>query len=161
MTSGTRVRRASASRPLVLPVGIVSFLITLVGLAVSIYLTVEHYTAATTLACPENSVINCAKVTSSSYSKIGSVPVALLGAIFFAGMAVLCLPAAWRIGRLDVVRIAGAVAGVVSALWFIWVELFRLDAICLWCTVVHVAAFALLGAVLWTTTGLRGTAPTA
>lgn len=142
-------------RSLTLPVGTTAFLLSLVGLAVSIYLTVEHYTASTALACPENSVINCAKVTSSSYSKVAGVPVALLGAIFFLGMAVLCLPQAWRLRRLDMVRIAGAVAGVVGALWFVWVELFRVDAICLWCTVVHISALALLGAVLWTTTGGR------
>lgn len=138
-----------------LPTGVTSLAIGVVGLAVSIYLTVEHYTASTVLACPENSVINCAKVTTSSYSKIGPVPVALLGAVYFVGMIVLCLPQAWRMPRWDAVRIAGAAAGVASSLYFVWVELFRLDAICLWCTVVHVSTVALLGAVLWTTTGLR------
>jgi uncharacterized membrane protein len=142
-------------RPLALPVGIVSLALALVGLAVSVYLTVEHYSASTVLACPENGVINCAKVTSSSYSKIFGVPVALLGAVYFLGMAVLCLPRAWRTPRLAPLRTAGAAVGVASALWFVWVELFRIDAICLWCTVVHITALALLGAVLWTTTGLR------
>jgi uncharacterized membrane protein len=149
----------AARRGFALPVGVLSLAFALVGLAASIYLTVEHYTASTVLACPENKIINCAKVTSSSYAKIGPAPVALLGAIYFVGMAALCLPRAWRVRALDGVRIAGAAAGVVSALWFVWVELFRLDAICLWCTVVHLSALAMLGAVLWTTTGLRTTAP--
>ncbi|HZC72828.1 MAG TPA: vitamin K epoxide reductase family protein [Jatrophihabitans sp.] len=138
-----------------LPLGIGSFAITIIGLAAAVYLTVEHYAASTVLACPEGSVINCAKVTSSSYSMIGPAPVALLGAIYFVAMALLCSPQAWRMRRLDALRIAGAVAGVASALWFVWVELFRLDAICLWCTVVHLATLALLGAVLWSTTGVR------
>jgi uncharacterized membrane protein len=111
------------------------------------------------LACPENAPTNCAKVTASSYSKVAGLPVALLGTIFFVGMAVLCMPQAWRQRRLDAVRTLGAAAGVVWSLWFVWVELFRLDAICLWCTVVHISTLALLGAVLWTTTGLLG-APT-
>lgn len=152
--------RRSAARASARPVGVVSLVITLVGLAVSSYLTVQHYTAATTLACPDNTVINCAKVTSSSYSMVAGVPVALLGAIYFVGMALLCLPQAWRLRRLDVVRIAGTVAGVVSSLWFVWVELFRVNAICLWCTVVHISTLALLGAVLWTTTGLLGASRT-
>jgi uncharacterized membrane protein len=147
--------RETPSRSFALPVGSTSLAITLLGLAVSIYLTVEHYTASTALACPENSVINCAKVTSSSYSKIAGVPVALLGTIYFVGMALLCLPWAWRQGRLQAARIVGAAAGVAASLWFVWVELFRIDAICLWCTVVHLSTLALLGAVLWTTTGLR------
>jgi uncharacterized membrane protein len=39
----------------------------------------------------------------------------------------------------------------------VWVELFRVDAICLWCTVVHVSSVVLLGAVLWTTSTVRDT----
>jgi uncharacterized membrane protein len=137
--------------------GLVSFVSSLVALAVSVYLTVEHYTAASTLACPENGTINCAKVTTSSWSRVGPVPLALLGAIFFAGMAVLCTPQAWRLRRLDTLRVAGAVASVVAAVYFVWVELFRVDAICLWCTVVHVSSVVLLGAVLWTTSTIRDT----
>src|SRR5262245_57439689 len=148
--------RPTAPRASALPRGIASFVITLVGLAASIYLTVQDYTASTTLACPENSVINCAKVTSSSYSMLAGVPVALFGAIYFVGMALLCLPPAWRLARIDAVRLLGAAAGVVSSLWFVWVELFRLDAICLWCTVVRISALALLGAVLWAMTGPLG-----
>jgi uncharacterized membrane protein len=149
------VIRRWSSREITVANWVPSFVITLVGLAVSIYLTVEHYSASTTLACPETGVINCAKVTQSSWSKIGPVPLALLGAIYFAGMVVLCLPQAWRMARLDRLRVAGAALGVVMALYLVWVELFRLDAICLWCTVVHVATLALLMTVLWTTSGLR------
>jgi uncharacterized membrane protein len=146
-------------RSVVVPTGMTSLLVALVGLAVSLYLTVEHYTASTVLACPENSVINCAKVTTSSYSKIADIPVALLGAVYFVAMALLCLPQAWRVRSLGVSRIAGSVVGVGFALWFVWVELFRLDAICLWCTVVHLTTLVLLASVLWTTTGLRATPP--
>ncbi len=153
MRAGSTIDHERESRAFALPTGVTSLAISLVGLAVSSYLTVEHYTASTVLACPENSVINCAKVTTSSYSKVGAVPVALLGAVYFVGMVLLCLPQAWRVRRLDIARIAGAAAGIGSSLWFVWVELFRLDAICLWCTVVHVSTVALLGAVLWTTSG--------
>src|SRR6478672_11845602 len=49
------------------------------GLAISSYLTVEHYSGSTALACPENAAINCAKVTTSSWSRLGGIPVAVLG----------------------------------------------------------------------------------
>lgn len=143
--------------PRVVPIGLASFVIALLGLGVSSYLTVEHYTASTVLACPEGSVINCAKVTTSSYATIGAVPVALLGAVYFVVCAALCSPGGWRIRRLDTVRVVGAGIGVLSSLYFVWVELFRLDAICLWCTAVHLSTLALLGSVLWTTTGIRST----
>jgi uncharacterized membrane protein len=138
-----------------MPPGIASLAIALLGLGVSTYLTVEHYTASTVLACPEGSVINCAKVTTSSYAKVGSMPVALLGAVYFLVCVALCLPGSWQFRQLDAVRIAAAGVGVLSSLYFVWVELFRLDAICLWCTIVHLSTLVLLGAVLWTTTGIR------
>lgn len=119
------------------------------GSAASAYLTVEHYTANASLACPQARAIDCAKVTSSSWAMVGPMPVALLGLLYFAAMVVLCGPPLWREPRLDAARLALAVAGVASAIYFVWVELFRLDAICLWCTAVHLCAFGLLATALW------------
>jgi uncharacterized membrane protein len=126
-----------------------ALLLAVAGLLVSAYLTFEHYSSSTTLACPETGVVNCVKVTTSSYSTLVGIPVALLGLLFFAAMTVLCTPAAWRapnpwVGRA---RLAGSVGGVVMVAYLVWAELFRIDAICLWCTVVHaltVALFAVL-----------------
>jgi uncharacterized membrane protein len=84
---------------------------------------------------------------------MGPILVAMLGAAYFAAMTALCHPNAWRIRRLDTVRIASAAFGALSSLYFVWVELFRIDAICLWCTIVHLSTLALLGVILWTTTG--------
>ncbi len=122
-----------------------SLLIAVLGLLVSAYLTYEHYSASTTLACSDNGKVNCLKVTTSSYSKVLGVPVADLGVVFFVVMTLLCLPAAWRSGSalLGRVRLAGCVVGVVSALYLVWAELFGVSAICLWCTGVHVLTFLL------------------
>lgn len=127
-----------------------SLLLAVAGLAVSAYLTVEHYSSSTTLACPETGVVNCVKVTTSSYSTLAGVPVALLGLLFFAAMSILCAPVAWRaanpwVGRA---RLVGAVAGVVMVVYLVWAELFRIDAICLWCTVVHALAVALFAVLV-------------
>jgi uncharacterized membrane protein len=123
---------------------------------VSAYLTVEHYSSSATLACPETGVVNCVKVTTSSYSTLAGVPVALLGLLFFAAMTVLCAPAAWRASGpwVDRARLAGAVAGVAMVVYLVWAELFRIEAICLWCTVVHVLMVALF-AVLALAAALR------
>ena len=126
-----------------------SFVVALVGLALSVYLTIEHYTSPTILACPATATINCAKVTTSSYSVIAGVPVAVLGLLYYVGMAILVSPPAWRIRRLDLVRVAGAALGVLMVLYLVWVELFRVFAICLWCTAVHVCTLVLLGTILW------------
>lgn len=135
--------------------GLGSFGVALLGLAIAAYLTVEHYDSSTSLACPETGPINCAKVTSSSWSRIGPVPVAVLGLVFFFAMTLLCSPPAWRYRVLDPVRVVAAGAGVASAVYLIWVELFRVNAICLWCTAVHVCTLLLLALVLWTTGAAR------
>jgi len=35
--------------------------------------------------------------------------------------------------------------------YLVYIELFRVDAICLWCTGVHVCTVLMFGAVLWRT----------
>ncbi len=129
---------------------VTSLVLCAVGVAVSAYLTYEHYSASATLACPNTGAIDCVKVTSSSYSTLFGVPVALLGLLYWIGVTVLCLPIAWRsanrwVGRL---RLAAAVAGVAFVLYLVWAELFRIDAICLWCTVVHVDTVALFAVLV-------------
>lgn len=111
------------------------------GFAVAGYLTYEDYTSSTSLSCPAGGgAVNCLKVTTSIYSKVHGVPVALLGLVFFAVMAVLQTPHAWRSDRLVVraARVLWSVVGVATALWLIYAELFKIDAICLWCTSVHI-----------------------
>ena len=127
------------------------------GLAFAIYLTVEHYTPSTTLACPESATVNCQKVTTSSYSHVLGIPVALLGAVYFVVMTVLVLPPAWRAGPLRPVRLLGAVVGMISVLYLVWAELFQIGAICLYCTAVHVCTLALFGGVLWYSIGTPDT----
>jgi uncharacterized membrane protein len=126
-----------------------SLTLSLLGLAAAAYLTFEHFTSSTTLACPETGVVNCAKVTTSSYATVLGMPVAVLGLGFFVGMVALCLPAAWRATNpwLPRGRIAAVSVGAVSVLYLVWVELFAVNAICLWCTAVHVVTLCLFAAV--------------
>jgi len=113
------------------------------GLGVAGYLTFEHYTSSSSLACADNGTINCLKVTTSSYSEVLGVPVALLGLLFFAVMLVLQLPPVWRRPEPTVRygRLAWAVVGLCTILYLLYRELFSIDAICLWCTGVHVLTF--------------------
>jgi uncharacterized membrane protein len=141
--------------PLTRHPGLASLVVALTGLVVSAYLTVEHFSSGATLACPESATINCQKVTTSHWSHLGPIPLAVLGLVFFAAMSALCVPPAWEQRTLDPIRIAGAALGVLTALVLVWIELFRIDAVCLWCTAVHTCALLLLGAVLWTTSAVR------
>jgi uncharacterized membrane protein len=132
---------------------LVTFGLCLAGIGISAYLTYVHFHNPTGLACPATGIINCAKVVTSSYSVIAGVPVPVAGLLFFVGMAGLCSPWAWRSPQpvLRWVRMVGAATGVVTVAWLIYAELFRLDALCLWCTSVHVITVLLFIAVAFTT----------
>jgi uncharacterized membrane protein len=44
-------------------------------------------------------------------------------------------------------RLAATVVGMISVLYLLWAELFKIDAICLFCTGVHVLTFLLFALV--------------
>lgn len=120
------------------------------GLLDAAYLSYEHLTASTTLACSDSGIVDCAKVTTSGYSSVMGLPVAFVGLAYFVVMAILCAPPLYRADdrRLRWLRIAGAVAGALMVIYLVWAELFALDAICLWCTGVHVLTLVLFVVVL-------------
>ena len=125
--------------------------LSLLGLGLSLYLTVVHYTEPASLSCPSTGVVNCTKVTTSAQSMLfGHIPVALAGAAFFLGMVGLTLPAAWNTAArsIAVTRITFAVAGMAMVLWLVYAEAVIVHALCLWCTAVHVVMFALFVSVV-------------
>ena len=118
----------------------------LAGLGVSTYLTITHYDSSVPLACSDKGVINCALVTSSAESMVfGVLPVAVLGLAFYVFMTAAVSPWAWRLKfpALAWARVASVVIGIGFVLYLVYTELFTLDAICLWCTSVHVLTFLL------------------
>lgn len=132
----------------------VGLTLALVGFGIAAYLTFEHYTSSTSLSCPATGgIVNCLKVTTSSYSKIHGLPVSVLGLVFFAVTIPLQTPAAWasQWAVLRWGRLAWSLVGVGTAVWLIYAELFRLDAICLWCTAVHVLTIALFISTVFAT----------
>lgn len=131
----------------------VSLVFCLAGLALSVYLTYAHFTSASALACPDSGTVNCIRVTTSPQSMLfGIFPVAVTGLAYFAGMTLLCLPAAWRSGSgsglVRWARLAGGVVGVAMVCYLIYVELLVVGAVCLYCTAVHVVTFLLFVAIL-------------
>ncbi len=122
-----------------------SFAMAIAGTAVASYLTIAHYTSPKILACASTGVVNCERVTTSAQSQVAGIPVALLGLLWFLVMTGLCSPWAWR-SSAPWIRMARQVAvwtGMVFVLWLVYSELFTIRAICLWCTAVHLLAFAL------------------
>jgi uncharacterized membrane protein len=121
------------------------------GLGVSTYLTVAHYTSSSILACADKGVVNCALVTTSPESVVfGVFPVAVLGLAFYVFLAAATSPWAWRLQYPVVAwaRLASVIIGIVFVLYLIYTELFTLNAICLWCTSVHVITFLLFALIV-------------
>jgi uncharacterized membrane protein len=117
----------------------------LAGLGVAGYLTYEHYTGSTSLVCSDKGIVDCLAVTTSTYSRVAGVPVAVLGLVFFAVMLVLQLPVMWDRGErlVRAGRVTWSVVGLGTVVYLLYTELFAIDAICLWCTAVHVLTFVL------------------
>lgn len=109
------------------------------------YLTVKHF-AGTPLPC---SILHgCEEVTRSQYSMIGGIPVALLGAIYY--MMIFVLTSLYLRNRKkffskSVEEINGrgdeilkfvtylTIVGLLASLWFIYLQLFVIKEICLYC----------------------------
>jgi uncharacterized membrane protein len=124
--------------------------LSLAAVAIASYLTVAHYADPAALACPNTGIVNCALVTTSSWSVVLGVPLAVVGLVWAVVMTGLTVPWAWRARArwVDPARLAISGAGAAMVLYLVYVELFRVGAICLWCTAVHLTAVALFGVIL-------------
>ena len=104
------------------------------GLGISGYLTYTHW-ADKVVAC--GGFGSCEVVQNSDYATLGPVPIALLGALMYAGLGGLALLTLWRrAAEVDwpiLALWAGALAGTAYSAYLTYVELFVLEAICVWC----------------------------
>ncbi len=137
-----------------------TWILSLAGLGVSVWLTIVHYNTSVTLACPATSTINCEKVITSPQSVVLGIPVAVLGLAFYLFLAVANSPWAWRMAwpPLRWARVGLMVVGIVFVLYLIYTELFTVRAICLWCTSVHVITFILFVLIVFSAAAGYGTA---
>jgi uncharacterized membrane protein len=124
--------------------------LSLAAVAIASYLTVTHYTDPAALACPDTGIVNCTLVTTSSWSVVVGVPLAVLGVVWAVVMTALTTPWAWCSAArwVDGVRLAVSGAGAAMVVYLVYVELFQIGAICLWCTAMHVTAVCLFGVIL-------------
>jgi uncharacterized membrane protein len=104
------------------------------GMGVAAYLTYTHY-ADQPIAC--GGLGGCETVQNSEYATLVGIPVALLGILFCAGLLAL---AVWRLARLPLAEEWGPLAafsltltGVAFSAYLTYIELFVLEAICVWC----------------------------
>ncbi len=125
------------------------FSLCLGGIAAAAYLFYAHLTDPAVLVCPANGAINCAKVTTSAQSRFIGIPVSFLGLAFFIVYAALNYPRLFASRLLGIVRFFMAVGSMAFVLWLVYAELLIVNAICLWCTAVHVITLLVFLLVLY------------
>lgn len=123
----------------------VAALVAVAGIGVAAYLTWAHY-SHTQVVCVAGG--GCETVQKSAYAEIAGVPVALLGLMSYSVILGLILwdsPTA-RLGAATL-----ALVGLLFSLYLLTVQLFVIDAICIWCVVND----ALIAPLLTVATALR------
>ena len=97
------------------------------GLVIAGYLTAVHYAGGEPVCAIAH---GCATVQKSRYAELAGVPVALLGLLGYLAI----LAALARDGERGRTAVAFlSLAGFGFSAWLTYVEVARLDAICVWC----------------------------
>jgi uncharacterized membrane protein len=98
-----------------------------IGLGIAGYLTIVHYAGGAPVCAISH---GCATVQQSDYAELAGLPVALLGVIGYAGI-LLTLLRDDETARATTAFLALVGAGFSA--WLTYVEVAKLDAICIWC----------------------------
>lgn len=121
----------------------------LVGLAIASYLLAVRVLGEAPACGP---IKGCETVAASEYATLLGVPVALYGTGFSIVLVAACL-AWWRRAERRALHVAYGLglAGIIAVAYLTYLELFVIDAICVWCvsygvTIVVGWAIAALGA---------------
>ncbi|MEK7514791.1 MAG: vitamin K epoxide reductase family protein [Patescibacteria group bacterium] len=117
----------TVSRAIVGSVIIIAFL----GFLDAFYLTLMHFINRV----PPCSILEgCETVTSSAYAAIGPIPVALLGAFYYAFFVISALVSFHKRTSAPLsVALFVTPIGMVFTLYLIVLQLFIIDAICIYC----------------------------
>lgn len=95
------------------------------------YLTIKHY-----LGTPINcSLLNgCDTVTTSAYSMVVGLPVALFGVLYYLAVFVLTMLYV-DTGRANLFFTAALITplGFFASLWFVYLQIFVIHSLCLYC----------------------------
>src|SRR5712691_9877198 len=109
---------------------LIAALVSLVGLADSIYLTIEHLTGQS-LRC--TIISGCSEVLSSPYSHFGRVPLAALGAIAYFTVFDLSILAAFGYRFARPLLAALVAVMFLMTLWLLYLQAFVIHHFCQYC----------------------------
>ncbi len=104
-----------------------------IGFVDATYLTIEHYS---NFSLPCTITNGCETVTNSVYSLLFGIPVALLGSLYYIGvlLVVFIILEFGAKHYLQYVAI-GSTAGFIFSMWFVYVQIVLIGAICQYCMI--------------------------
>ena len=111
--------------------GIILAALDLIGLVIAGYLSVVELQGDLPYCGP---LKGCEAVALSEYARVGGIPVAVFGVLLSISLLILAI--AWmRSGRIELLaaHYGLSLLGVVFELYFTYVEVFVIGAICVWC----------------------------
>jgi uncharacterized membrane protein len=120
---------------------ITAAIVSLLGLADAIYLTVEHVTGQS-VRC--TIVAGCSEVLSSQYAVVAGVPLAAIGAAAYFSVFSLATLAAFGYGVAGKLLTAVVIAMFFVSLWLIYLQAFVIHAFCQFCLLSAAVTTALL-----------------
>jgi uncharacterized membrane protein len=109
---------------------ITAAIVSLIGLADAIYLTVEHVTGQT-VRC--TIVAGCSEVLSSQYAVVAGMPLAAVGAAAYFTVFSLAILAAFGYRIAGTLLTAVVLLMFLVSLWLIYLQAFVIHAFCQFC----------------------------
>lgn len=119
------------------------------GLVVASYLSIVELSGGVPVCGP---LEGCQEVANSEYARIGGIPVAVFGVL----LSVILLAAAlgwWKTGdrRLLALHYGLSLVGVTFEAWFMFAQVFLIEAVCVWCTAYGVSLILrfIIALIVW------------
>ena len=146
------MRRAAVRPILGLHPGLILAALDVVGLVIALYLSAVELQGGVPVCGP---IKGCEEVARSDYSRIAGIPVAVFG----VGLSLVLLTLALAWWRTDLYALLLAhyglsLAGVLFEAYFMYLQVFVIGAVCIWCTSYGLSLIArfVIALVVW----LRG-----
>jgi uncharacterized membrane protein len=112
--------------------GLILAVLDVIGLAIASYLSITELTGG----IPQcGDLHGCETVALSPYSRINGIPVAVFGVVL--SLILLTLAIAWWRTNLYALLLAHyglSLAGVLFEIYFLYLQVFVIGAVCIWCT---------------------------
>ncbi|MFH1916661.1 MAG: vitamin K epoxide reductase family protein [Nanoarchaeota archaeon] len=132
------------------PILLAILILSIIGLIFSVLILILHQNnAALHGICTIDGSDSCLIVQESAYSRMFGVDNSYFGIAGFLALTILSfISLIKRYKLVNYALIIGCILSGLFALWFLFAQIFLIRAFCIYCLVVDIASFVLMGIVL-------------